>query len=125
MDGLGIPLLGGLISVVLLMGCLDVPRFKRFALAALISPFATSVVFLIGLFIIADMNPAAEYGAHYTPTGNEHDPTAFDYLLWLGSAALTLLLSGLICVKVQRVWSVFMQHHRPAPPLPRGGNSIP
>jgi len=93
-----------MIGFAALLFCLSEPRFKRFALAVLVSPLAASMVFLIGLFVLADMNPAAEYGAEYIPTGKEHDPTALDNALWLGSTAATFLFCGFACIKVQKFW---------------------
>ena len=115
MDGLGIPILGGLIGFVALMVCTSDPRFRRFALAAIISPLAASLVFVIGSFLLADMNLAREYGAQYTPTGKEHDPTTFDTCLWLGSTVVTFFLSAFVCVWAQRIWAGITKRLRPAP----------
>ena len=82
--------------------CMGTPKLRRYALAAFVSPIAASLVCLIGLFYLADMNPANEYGASYVPTGKEHDPTNTDFLLWLVSTALTFLATALICIKVQK-----------------------
>jgi hypothetical protein len=100
MDGLGILILGLLLSVALLVVSMAVPRWRRFALAAAISPFAASIVFLIGMFILADLSPGAEYGI--APRGNERDPTRAELLLWLTSVLVTFVLSGVICVRLQR-----------------------
>jgi hypothetical protein len=45
MFALGIPIIGGLVGVGGLTVCLSFPGLKRFAVAALASPFAASVVF--------------------------------------------------------------------------------
>jgi hypothetical protein len=63
MDGIGIPILGMFVGLVLFLRCLAVPRLRRLSLAALASPFISSIVLLLGGFILADMNPAREYGA--------------------------------------------------------------
>src|SRR5580698_7154819 len=56
MDGIGIPILGAVDSLVLLLLCLAVPRLRSLSLAALTSPFIASIVLLLGGFILADMN---------------------------------------------------------------------
>jgi hypothetical protein len=57
----------------------------------------------MGAFILADMNPAREYGNAYIRNGHEHDPTGIDYvLLWLSTIG-AFLLSGYIAFKVQQV----------------------
>jgi hypothetical protein len=83
MDGLLIPIIGVLVSVVLSFVCFVIPRLRRFLLAAPASPFLTSIVFLLGAFVLADMHPTREYGAAFIPNGKEHDPTKLDYGLWL------------------------------------------
>jgi hypothetical protein len=102
MDGLGIPILGGLVSMGTFLLCLAVSRFRRFALAALVSPFASSLVFLVGMFIIADMNPAVEYGSDYIPNGHERDATKVDIALWLSSVGVTFMTSAFVCFKAQQ-----------------------
>jgi hypothetical protein len=124
MDGIGIPILGGIIGFAALVFCLSTPRFKRFALAAFVSPLAASTVFLIGLFVLADMNPALEYGAHYIPTGRQHDPTALDNALWLASTAATFLFCGLACVKAQKFWGKLVERIWTGRTLPGGTNNI-
>ena len=113
MDGLGIPIFGGFIGLVALLVCSSNPRLKRFALAACVSPFIASIVFLIGLFIIADMNPAVEYGAQYTPTGREHDPTALNYGAWLGSTILTFSVSAIVCFRAQQIGAGILRRMHP------------
>ena len=114
MDGIGVPLLGAAVGFAAVIVCLNVPRLRRFALAALISPFVASLVFLVGLFMLADMNPAIEYGTQYTPTGREHDPTMFNNVLWLGSTGMTFVLSGVVCLKAQQIGVRIIQRVRSA-----------
>ena len=102
MDGILIPILGLLASIALGLLCLILPRFRRFTLPALITPFLTSGVFLVGAFILADMNPAREYGAAYVLTGKEHDPSALDYFLWLLATTVTMVLSAIGGYLIQR-----------------------
>lgn len=111
-DGPGILILGGLIGFAALVFCFGNPRCKRFALAGLVSPIAASLVFLIGLFVLADMNPATGIGAQYVFTGKEQDPTTFDNTFWLGSTAATFLLCGFACVKVQEFWGALVERGR-------------
>ncbi len=102
MEGIFIPIVGALAGVGLFAICLVIARLRKFALAALLSPFITSVVLLMGVFILADMNPAREYGNAYIPNGHEHNPTGIDYvLLWLSTVG-AFLLSGYIAFKVQQ-----------------------
>jgi hypothetical protein len=102
MEGIFIPIVGALTGVGLFAICLVIARLRKFALAALLSPFITSVVLLMGVFILADMNPAREYGNGYIPNGHEHDPTGIDYvLLWLSTIGV-FLLSGYIAFKAQQ-----------------------
>jgi hypothetical protein len=102
MEGIFIPIAGALIGAGLFSVCLVIARLRKFTLAALLAPFLTSVVLLLGAFILADMNPAREYGKAYTPNGHEHDPTGIDYvLLWLSTIG-TLFLSGYIAFKIQQ-----------------------
>lgn len=106
MDGLGIPILGGLVGFAALLVCLSHPTFRRYALAALVSPTAASVV--------ADMNPAVEYGAQYIPTGREHNPTTLNYCAWLGSTMLTFLVRAGVCFKVQQAGAGILRRIHPA-----------
>jgi hypothetical protein len=100
-DGILIPIAGVFVGVVLFILCLALARLRKFALAALLSPFITSVVLLLGVFILADMNPAREYGHAYIPNG--HDPTRIDsVLLWLATVG-AFLLSGYIAFKAQQI----------------------
>jgi hypothetical protein len=102
MEGIFIPIVGALVGVGLFAICVVIARLRRFALAALLSPFLTSVVLLLGAFILADMNPVHEYGNAYIPNGREHNPTKIDYvLLWLATVG-AFLLSGYIAFKVQQ-----------------------
>jgi hypothetical protein len=79
MDGILLPVAGLVVSLCLGLTSFVIPRLRRFTLAALTAPFLTSVALLIGGFILADMNPAREYGAAYVPNGREHDPTKLDF----------------------------------------------
>ena len=103
MDGILILIVGVLVSVSLGFVCLVVPRLRRFLLAALASPFLTSIVFLLGAFVLADMNPAREYGAAYIQTGKEYDPTKLDYGLWLLAVVATFALSSALAYGAQRL----------------------
>ena len=53
MDGIGVPIVGALAGVVLFLVCATTPDLRRFALAALVSPFTSSVVF-IACEVLAD-----------------------------------------------------------------------
>jgi len=103
MEGILIPVLGALIGGILGLTCLFKPQFRQYFLSALITPFATSIAFLLGAFWLADMNPAREYGPAYIPTGQEHDPTRLDYLLWLSAVIGTIVLSAAVSYLVQWV----------------------
>jgi hypothetical protein len=100
--GIGVPIAGALVSLVLFFVCRGTTRLRRFSLAALVSPFASSVL-ILGSFILADTNPAIEHGSPYVPTGNEHDPTNGEVFFWLVSVAATFLLSAFVCLKVQKL----------------------
>jgi len=89
-------------SIVLGLVCASIPRLRSYVLPALVAPFATSVVFLLGCFILADMNPAREYGASYISTGKEHDPTRVDYILLFAAFCTTLVVSSGTAYLVQR-----------------------
>jgi hypothetical protein len=110
MDGILIPIVGVLVSVLLGLVCLVVPRLRCFLLAALASPFLTSIAFLLGAFTLADMNPAREYGAAYIPTGQEHDPTKLDYGLWLLAVLATFALSSALAYGAQRLSVTMLQN---------------
>jgi hypothetical protein len=101
MDGLLWPLIGVLLGICTAAACLSWPPLRRFTLAALIAIPVTSVVFLLGAFVIADMNPAREYGAAYIPNGMEHNPTWFHYLIWIISTLATLLSISWLIVRLQ------------------------
>ena len=103
MDGLLIPIVGVLLSLVLGFVRLVVPRLRRFLLAALVSPFLSSVVFLLGAFVLADMNPARDYGAAHILTGREHNPTRLDYGLWLLAVMTTFLIGSALAYRAQRL----------------------
>jgi hypothetical protein len=79
MDGILVPIGGVLLGICTTILLLLWRPLRRFALAALIAIPVTSVVFLLGGFIIADMNPAREYGSGYVPNGTEHNPDWFNY----------------------------------------------
>ena len=102
MDGIGIPILGALVSFVLCVLCLAVPRLRHLSLAALASPFISSIVLLLGALILADMNPAREYGAAYIPTGKEHDPTGLDFLLLFLSVGGAFMVTGYVAFAIQK-----------------------
>jgi hypothetical protein len=120
MFALGIPMLGGLAGLGAMIFCLVFPHLRRFALAALVSPFAASVVFFIGTLIIADMQLAADPGSVFTLKGYEHGPTTFDIWLYFGSPVVTFLVSIPLFVKVQQfAWRLL----RPAQSLPKGTHS--
>ncbi|MCX6612076.1 MAG: hypothetical protein NTW74_14630 [Acidobacteria bacterium] len=101
MDGLGIIILGALVAPIVFLVCLVIPRMRPYALAGLVSPFISSIVFLLGLFIIADMNPAIEYGSEYTPKGTEHDPNFFAAALLLIAVAAAFAVSSIVCNTIQ------------------------
>jgi hypothetical protein len=102
MDGIGIPILGALASLALFLLSSVTPPLRRFALAALTAPFLASVVLLFGSFVLADMNPAREYGAAYIPSGREHNPTRTDFFLLCLAVGVTFYLSGYAAFIVQR-----------------------
>jgi hypothetical protein len=103
MDGIGLPIAALLLGALLSWICETIRLFRRFRLAALVSPFLASVVFLFGSWIVSDMNPCAEYDLSCVPPGG-HDATGEDVSLWLLSVAATFLLSALICVRVQKAF---------------------
>ena len=105
MDGILVPICGVLISGLFGIICIAVSRFRRFLLAALASPFITSVVFLFGGFVLGDMNPAREHGASYIPTGKEHDPTRLDYGFWVLAVVVTFAASSALANGAQQ-WGV-------------------
>jgi hypothetical protein len=102
MDGILLPIAGVFGGICFGLLSLAVPRLRPFALAALTAPFLTSIVLLIGSFILADMNPAREYGAAYIPNGHEHNPTRLDNFLLLLSVASTFVVSGWGAFSIQR-----------------------
>ncbi len=102
MDGILLPVAGLLVSLCFGLISLVTPRLRRFTLAALTAPFLTSLVLLIGGFILADMNPAREYGAAYIPKGREHDPTKLDFALLFSSVVFTFFISGCVAFLVQK-----------------------
>jgi hypothetical protein len=102
MEGIGIPILGAFVAGFLFLVCVVVPTLRPYALAALVSPFAASIVFMVGAFILADMNPAREYGSEYVPKGTELDRTKVHVVLWLLSVIATLTVSAVVCVRLQR-----------------------
>jgi hypothetical protein len=103
MDGLGIPILGGLASLFAFFVCLLVTHLRRYALAALVSPFMASVAFLIGMFLLADMNPSVEYGPSYIPNRREYNPATGHLVFWLLSVVVIFLVSGFVGIKVQQI----------------------
>ncbi len=109
MDGILIPIVGLITSIVLGLACASIPRLRSCALPALVAPFATSVVFLLGCFMLADMNPAREYGSSYISTGKEHDPTRVDYILLFAAVCTTLVVSSGTAYLVQRAAVGFLR----------------
>ncbi len=109
MDGILLPILGALVSGVLAFGCLIVRRLRRFLLAALVSPFLSSVVLLLGGFILQDMNPAREYGAAYIPTGREHDPTSWDHVFCWSATIVSFAASAVLAYGAQRLGLKLLQ----------------
>jgi hypothetical protein len=95
--------------------CLNLPCLKRFTLAALLSPFAASVVSFFGALIIADMDLAAEHGSGFTLKGYEHGPTTVDIWLYFGSPTVTFLFSVPLLVKVQQFTGRFFRPTRSFP----------
>jgi glycerol-3-phosphate acyltransferase PlsY len=102
MDGILIPALGLLVSLASGVLCLCIPIWRRFVLAALTAPFITSIVFLMGAFVLADMNPAREYGTAYIPNGTEHNPTWIHYWIWLNVVLATFTITFLVAYTIQR-----------------------
>lgn len=119
MDGILIPIVGLLVSILLGLVCLVIPRLRRFLLAAFASPFLTSVVFLLGGLVLADMNPAREYGAGYIPNGTEHDPNKLDYALWLLAVMATLAVSSVLAHAAQRLSVHMLQNALAERPIGR------
>jgi hypothetical protein len=103
MDGMLIPVLGLLSSFTSGVLCLCIPKCRRFVLAALTAPFVTSIVFLLGAFVLADMNPAREYGALYIPNGTEHNPTWIHYGIWLLAVLAALIITSVVAYTIQRI----------------------
>ena len=103
MEGILIPVVGVFASAALGLICVISPRLRRYSLAAFVAPISTSIAFLLGAFWLADMNPAREYGSAYIPTGSEHDPTRFDYVIWLSLVTGTLVFSATAAYFGQRV----------------------
>jgi hypothetical protein len=118
-DGILIPIVGVLVSLLLGFVCFVVPRLRRFLLAALASPFLTSIALLLGAFVLADTNPAPEYGAAYIATGKEHDPNKLDYALWLLAVMATLALSSAFSYIAQRLAVHMLQNALGDRPLGR------
>jgi hypothetical protein len=112
---LGIPVIGGLVGVGGMTICLIFPGLRRFALAALVSAFAASVVFFFGTLIVADINLAAEHGSGFTLKGYEHGPTTLGIWLYFGSPIVTFLLSVPLLMKVQQFTGRFFLPTRSFP----------
>jgi hypothetical protein len=100
MDGIGLPIAAFLLGSLICLIFGKIRALRRFALAALVSPVLSSIVFLFGSWILSDTNPCAEYGSSCIVPGGHH-ATRLDVSLWLLSAAVTCLLSALLCLKVQ------------------------
>jgi hypothetical protein len=115
MDGILLPIAGLFVSFCFGLFSLVIPRLRRFALAALTAPFLTSVVLLMDGFILADMNPAREYGAAYIPNGREHDPTKLDFLLLLLSVVFTFVISGCGAYFIQKYATRAIRQRRSVP----------
>jgi hypothetical protein len=103
MDGIGVPILGLCASAAFFVLSLAVPCLRRFAMAAVAAPFLSSIVLLLGSFVLADMNPAREYGEAYMPTGREHNPTTLDFALLFLAVAATFVIVAAACVLCQRL----------------------
>ncbi|MBY0507185.1 MAG: hypothetical protein K2X03_24940 [Bryobacteraceae bacterium] len=111
--------MGALLGMCLFLIFVVVPRIRAYAFAALVAPFATSIVFLIGALIFADMNPANEYGPSYVPNGTERDPTNIEVGLWLLAVILTLAFSVVVGVRLQRMATEMFQNFWKKPSLTR------
>jgi len=103
MEGIAIPILGAFVSLVFFLVCVAVQRLRRFSLAALASPFISSIVLLLGEFVLEDMNPAREYGAAYIATGREHDPTRLDFSLLYLAVGGAFLVTGYVGLTAQKI----------------------
>ena len=101
MDGIGLPIAAVLLGSLLCLLCGSFRPLRRFALAALVSPFLSSIVFLFGSWVLSDMNPCAEFGSSCIPPGG-HDATRLDVSLWLLSVAAVFLLSTFACLRIQK-----------------------
>ncbi|RRA49336.1 hypothetical protein [Acidipila sp. EB88] len=97
-----LPLAGLLAGTFLALVSLTIPNLRRFTAAVWIAPFLASMVLLFGGFILADMNPAREYGASYIPDGHEHDPTRLDVALVLLCVFFTFVFSGYSAFRIQK-----------------------
>lgn len=102
MEGIGIIVIGFLMSAALGLLCFLSKSLRQFTLAALVSPFATSIAFLLGAFVLADMNPGREYGSAYIPKGTEHNPVALNYFEWLIAVLTTATLSATLSYLLQK-----------------------
>ena len=100
MDGIGLPIAAVLLGSLLCFLCRRIRYLRRFALSALLSPFLSSVVFLLGSWILSDMNPCAEYGSSCIPPGG-HDASRLDVSLWLLSTAAAFL-NAFTCLRIQK-----------------------
>lgn len=104
MDGIGLPILAFLFGTILFLIATARPRFRRFALAAIVAPTLTSFVFLLGSWILSDMDPCVEYGSSCIPDGGRASD-GFDVSLWLMATAVTFVVSAVVCYKIQSIWS--------------------
>ena len=103
MEILVLTLLTAVAAAVLSGICLLLPLLRRFALAVFTAPVITSFVVVFGSWILADMNPAREYGAAYIPTGREHDPTTLDRALFLIVIGATFTITAVASYILQSV----------------------
>ena len=102
MDGILIPIAGFLVGIVLGCLCAVFRSLRRFILPALVSPFLTSIALLFGVFMLADMNPAREYGSAYIPSGNEHDPTMIHYICLVVAVIAVASVSAWVSYLIQK-----------------------
>jgi hypothetical protein len=101
MDGIGLPIAAFLLGLLFCLIFGVIRPLRRFVLAALVSSFLSSIVFLYGSWIISDMDPCVEYGSSCVPPGG-HPATPLDVNLWLLSTAATFLLTALVSFQIQK-----------------------
>ena len=101
MDGLGIPIIGVMAGFLLSLVCSSIDRLRRFTLAALVSPFIASVVFILGAWIIVDDRD--HDGEPIAQHENEPPSPNAAIALWLGTIGTSFVVSSVICNKLQRI----------------------